>query len=169
MDTTKHAIAKKERVIEAVRRGLEGDAAVEFIQQSGHAIALTGIARHLRQWGGRARVQELIEEGKTNLEIIELFHPEADLEPLRREPPNQGELFRQEEVPAPPSNVESPYNEDLPLYETVKMTLRLPSDLHEAIRIAAKAENKSQNDLVVEIVTAALSRMPVRSAESLEE
>lgn len=165
MDTTKHAIAKKERVIEAVRQGLEGDAAVEFIQQSGHAITSPGIARHLRHWGGRARLQELIEEGKTNIEIIGLFHPEADLEPLRREPPNQGELFHQEEMPAPPSNVESLHNEDLPLYETVKMTLRLPSDLHEAIRIAAKAENKTQNDLVVEILTTTLSRMPVRPAE----
>ena len=165
MDTTKHAVAKKERVIEAVRRGLEGDAAVEFIQQSGHAIALTGVARHLRHWGGRAHLQELIEEGKTNLEIIALFHPEADLEPFRREPPNQGELFHQEEMPAPSSNVESLYNEDLHLYETVKMTLRLPSDLHEAIRLAAKAENKTQNDLVVEILTATLSRMPVRPAE----
>lgn len=165
MDLTKQAIAKKERVIEAVRQGLEGDAAVEFIQQNGHAITSTGIARHLRQLGGRARVQELIEEGKTNLEIIEISHSEADLESFRREPPSQGELFHREEMPAPPSNMGSLYKEDLPLYETVKMTLRLPSDLHEAIRLAAKVENKTQNDLIVEILTTTLSRMPVRPAE----
>lgn len=164
MDLTEQAIAKKERVIEAVRQGLEGDAAVEFIQQSGHAITPTGIARHLRRLGGRAHVQELIEAGKTNLEIIELFHPEANLEPFRNEP-SQGELFHREEAAAFPPKTESPHAGDAPLYETTKMTLRLPSDVYEAVRLAAKAENKTHNDLVIEILTAALARMPLRPGE----
>jgi len=168
VDLTKQAIAKKERVIEAVRLGLEGDAAVEFIQQSGHAITPTGIARHLKHLGGRGRVQELIKEGKNNLEIIAFFHPEADLEPLLNlDPPSQGELFQREEAPPPtrPLNVGTLRRENLPLYETVKMTLRVPSELYEAIRLAAKAENKTQNELMIEILTATLSRMPERPAE----
>ncbi|MCC6696152.1 MAG: hypothetical protein IT365_11035, partial [Candidatus Hydrogenedentes bacterium] len=75
----KQTQAKQERIIEAVRHGLEGVGAVEFIQKNGFAMTTAGIAKNLRAMGGRGRVQELINEGKTNIEIMQLCFPEADL------------------------------------------------------------------------------------------
>ena len=42
---------KHERIVEAVRLGLDGEAAVDFVRQSGFALTTTGIARHLRKMG----------------------------------------------------------------------------------------------------------------------
>ena len=153
----KQTQAKQERVIEAVRHGLEGLAAVEFIQNSGFSMTSAGIARNLRSMGGRGRVQELIKEGKTNLEIMQLCFPDADLAHLRPEPPSQQELFG--EGHATRRSTVVPFRDD-PLYETRKMSIKVPADLYEAIRLAAKAEGKSQNELIVDVLTTALSRIP---------
>ncbi|MBI4557679.1 MAG: hypothetical protein HY706_08855 [Candidatus Hydrogenedentes bacterium] len=155
MNTQTHA--KQERIVEAVRHGLEGVGAVEFLRQSGYAMTISGLARHLRAMGGRGRVQELVNIGKSNVEILETCFPETDFSQLEREP-EQAELFvdalsHQESHPFPGS--------DTPLYDTVKLSFRAPADLYEALRLAARAEGKTQNQLITEILTSALSRMPV--------
>jgi hypothetical protein len=152
----KQAREKQERIIESVRQGLEGDRAVAFVRENGYAMTSAGIARHLHQMGGRGRVQELIDEGHTNLEVLQYCFPEEDLQNLHEKPPTQEDLFPTES--STPSR--RGLRKDLPLYETTKMALKVPADLYEAIRLAAKAERKTQNQLVVEILTTALSRMP---------
>ncbi len=152
----KQTHAKRERIIEAVRQGLEGDAAVDFVRLNGYAVTSAGIAHHLRMMGGRARVMELIEEGNSNYEILALCFPGEKIPPPPPEIPSQPELFEGDEESAaslPP--------DDTPPFETTKLTLALPNDLYEAVRIAARAEGKRRNDLIVEILTAALSRMPL--------
>ncbi len=159
MGKSQQTRAKRERVVEAVRRGLEGDAAVEFIHQHGYAMSQSGIARHLRAMGGRGKVQEMIDSGYSNLEILRSCFPQDDFSELEQVPPKQEELF-ETEVVSPPS---APFPDgDKPLYETTKLTIRVPADLYEALRAAAKAEDKSQNQLVIEILTYALSHMPGR-------
>jgi hypothetical protein len=150
---TKQVRAKQERIIEAVRRGLEGDAALEFIHQSGFAMTTSGIARHLRGMGGRGHVQELLQQDFSNVEILAQIFPEDAPDDLPPERPNQQELF-DEEADA------LPFSSDTPLYDTRKLSIRIPSDLYEAIRLAARGEGKSQNELIVDILTSALSRMP---------
>lgn len=149
--------AKQERVIEAVRHGLEGEAAVEFVRESGYAMTMPGIARHLRAMGGRGRIQELIDAGYSNVDILEQVFPEEDFSHLRSAPPMQAELFEDKLIPG---EIEGEDFSDSPLYDTRKMAIKVPADLFEAIRLAAKAEHKSQNQLIVEILTAALSQMP---------
>ena len=68
--------AKQERIIEAVRHGLEGDAAVDFVHQSGFAMTRAGVARHLGSMGGIVKVQEAIAEGKSNLDILHDAFPD---------------------------------------------------------------------------------------------
>ena len=94
----KQTNAKLERVVEAVRQGLEGDAAIEFIHQSGFAMTPAGIARHLRRMGGRGRIQELIDEGLTNVKILRTCLPEADLSQIgcRPAPNNNFKLLKYE-------------------------------------------------------------------------
>lgn len=150
---TKQIRAKQERVIEAVREGLEGDAAVEFIHQNGYAMTQAGIARHLRSMGGRAQVQDYIHQGFSNVEILAKAFPEDRPEDLPAEMPSQGELFHDANEPLP-------FSIDGPLYDSRKLSIRIPTDLYEAIRLAARGEGKSQNELIVEILTTALSRMP---------
>ncbi|MCC6696505.1 MAG: hypothetical protein IT365_12810, partial [Candidatus Hydrogenedentes bacterium] len=125
-----------------------------------------GIAKNLRAMGGRGRVQELINEGKTNIEIMQLCFPEADLSHLRPDPPSQQELFGGESAIRRSSVV--PFRDD-PLYETRKMSIKVPADLYEAIRLAAKAEGKSQNELIVDVLTSALSRIPGPPREEHED
>ena len=150
--------AKQERIIEAVRHGLEGMAAIEFIQQSGYAMTAIGIAKHLRSMGGRGRIQQLIAEGKSNFEILQDCFPADDLSYMRPEPPTQPDLFAPQNTTVlhrtsgrVPDNV----------YEMRKMAIKVPADLYEAIRLASKAEGKSQNDLIVDVLTSALSRVPI--------
>lgn len=148
---------KQERIVEAVRHGLEGDGAVEFVQNSGFAANSKSIALHLRKMGGRGRVLALINEGKSNHEILTLCFPEDDYSDLPRTAPSQGELFGESPMardgavtPLQPSN----------LYETRKMSIKVPADVYEALRLAARAEGKSQNELIVDILESALSRLP---------
>jgi hypothetical protein len=152
----KQTHSKQERIIEAVRHGLEGMAAVEFVQKSGYQMTTAGIARNLRVVGGRGHILKLINEGKSNLEIMQLCFPDADLSHLRPEPPTQGELF----IPPAPRAGSLVRMREKPTYETRKMAIKVPADLYEAIRLASKAEGKSQNDLIVDVLTTALSRMP---------
>ena len=154
--------AKQERIIEAVRQGLEGDASVEFVCRSGYAVNTSAIARHLRAMGGRGHILELIRQGKSNPEILRICLPDAPEEEAPPAPPRQEELFVQS-----PDAGEAATPGDQPLYETTKVTIRLPSDLFEAIRLAARAEGKSQNQIIIEVLTSALSRMP--SPESAEK
>lgn len=158
-----HVHEKQERIIEAVRRGLEGDNAVEFIRQSGYAMSSAGIARHLRTMGGRGAVLELIEAGKTNAEVLHVCLPDVDMDELPHEPPSQTELF----VGERPSRGITPLElQDTPLHETRKMTVTVPAELYEAIRLAAKGEGLSKSQLVVDILTSALSDMPRREEEA---
>jgi len=151
---------KQERIIEAVRRGLEGDRAVEFVCRSGYAMNTAAIARHLRSMGGRGRIQNLIELGKSNLEILQECFPAEEIQKLPLLIPTQGELFGDRiSTPAP---VPMMANNHLPLYETARLTLRVPADLYEALQIAAHAENKTQNQLIVDILTTTLSQLPPR-------
>lgn len=151
----KHSRLKQERVIEAVRHGLQGDAAVEFIHNSGYAMTNAGIARHLRSMGGRGLVQDRINEGMSNYDILAQIFPKDELEGIERPEPNQQELFLAE----PGSKADS--GEDP--YEFTKITLKIPSDLYEAIKLAAHAENKSRSDLIIEILETTLSRMPQKT------
>lgn len=155
---TKQTRLKQERIIEAVRRQLEGDAAIEFLHASGYAMTSKGLARHLRTMGGRGRIEELLEQGCSNMAILTACFPEDDLAGLEQVfPPSQGELF--EGDPAVPRGAGA-FGESGPLYQTVKLTLRVPAELYEALRLAARGEQTSQNQLAVDILTAALSRMP---------
>lgn len=146
---------RQERVIEAVRLGLEGDAAVEFLCRSGYPATSPAIARQLRLFGGRKAIEDCIKAGKSNVGILEEICPGEGPIELPHQPPKQRELFdASAHTPAPSVDM------DMPLYETTKLTLRLPRDVYEAVRVAAKAENKPQNQVIVDILTAALSRMP---------
>ena len=146
---------KQERIVEAVRLGLEGDAAIEFLCHSGYAMTSPAIARHLRVLGGRKAIENFIKQGKSNAEVLREVLPDASATDIPHQPPTQRELF--ESADAAPPLALAPH---VPLYETTKLTIRLPRDVYEAVRIAAKAENKTQNQLIVDILTAALSRMP---------
>lgn len=150
--------AKQERVIEAVRLGLEGDAAVAFVHSAGFKMNAAGIARNLKSMGGRGKVAALLQEGKSNIEILDHCFPNDEIiASLPQQQPNQSDLFND----APPSSI-VPFGHVVPAqFETTKLTLVLPNDLYEALRAASRAENKSRNDLIVEILTAALARMPV--------
>jgi hypothetical protein len=156
------ATAKQERIIEAVRQGLQGDAAVEFVCRNGYAMNTAAIARHLRSMGGRGRIQELVGQGFSNLEILKTCFPNLDIDSIPFAPPRQEELFADS---APVAEDADSDTEDAPLYETAKLTLRVPSDLYEAIRFAARAENKTQGQLIVDILASALSRMPEPPSE----
>jgi hypothetical protein len=149
---------KQERIIEAVRQGLEGDAAVSAIHNSGFAMTSAGIARHLRSMGGRGHVQTLINEGKSNIEILEACFPEEDAEALREAVPHYPESTDE-------SHTVAFTHPGAPVYETIKHTVHLPADLQEAIRLAAKAEGKSQNQLIVDLLTSALSQIPGEVSE----
>jgi hypothetical protein len=158
--------AKQERVLEAVRHDFEGDAAIEFIRESGFAIDSAGIARILRRLGGRARVQEMMAEGQSNIEILEGCFPQEDFSALQSAmPPSQPDLFSTE---ASGGHLESFPGLAEEEFETTKMTLRVPSDLFEAIRLAARAEGKSRSDLIIEILTTALSHLPAPPLEDEE-
>lgn len=145
---------KHERIVEAVRLGLDGEAAVDFVRQSGFAVTTTGIARHLRKMGGRGHIVALINEGRSNWEILQAAYPEERYEHLTVLPPSQGELFS--ESPKVPHNL-LPFQD---LFESTKITLNLPNDLLEAIRMAAKAEKTTQSQLIIDILTSAMSRVP---------
>ncbi len=157
------SMAKQERVIEAVRQGLEGGAAVEFIQHSGFAVATSGVARHLRAMGGRGKVQELIDRGLTNLEVLDKCYPSEVLSGVHSHVHAQGNLFPKEETPKRARAI------DAALFPTTKMSITVPSDLYEAIRAAAVAEKKSQNQIIVELLTSALSRVSAPVQEEFEK
>lgn len=152
------ARAKQERIIEAVRRGLEGDAAVEFVCSSGYAMNGEAIARHLRRLGGIGRIRTLIEEGKDNLDVLFSCLAEPDPAAEAHAAPRQEELFPDDSIR---SVSELLYGDEAPLYNSVKLSVRMPVELYEAIRLAAKVEKKRQNQLIVELLTIALSRLPL--------
>ena len=144
---------KQLQVIEAVRRGLEGTDAIDFIRQSGYAMTPSGIARHLRSMGGRATVAERIADGMSNVDVLQAAFPDEDLGDVAAAEPSQADLFGEED-PAPVAH--APQS----MFESVRMTIRVPEDVHEAIKIAAKVEGKRQNDLIVELLEQGLSRLP---------
>lgn len=156
--------AKQERVIEAVRNALEGDAAVEHILQGGYAMTVAGIARHLRKLGGRGRVQELLDEGHSNEEVLAACLSETESKSTKADGRPQGELFTERRGVFGKSP-----DRHSPLYATTKLTVRIPSELSEAIRAAAQGEGKSQNQLIVDLLTSALSREPQQVQQEFEE
>jgi hypothetical protein len=157
--------AKQERVVETVRRGLSGEAAVDFVRQSGYAITETAIARAIQNMGGRGRIQQLIDEGKNNVEILHLAFPTSNAEDVGTGSGRRPEAWS---GPAPEGNTLL-RPEDHPLYETAKMTVHLPADVYEAVRLAARAENKTQNQLIVDLLTKALSQIPRPNLPETEE
>ncbi len=157
---------KQERVIEAVRQGLEGEDAVDFIRQSGFAVTSAGIARHLRKLGGRGHIVELIKDGRDNWEILQASYPEERFEHIAVLPPSQGDLFT-ENPPAPKVPENLLHYQDL--FESTKITLKLPNDLLEALRLAARAEKTTQSQLIIEILTSAMSQMPREMGEEGED
>ena len=151
---------KQERIIEALRQGLEGDAAIAFLHQSGYAITSAGIARYLRMMGGRKQVMDYIAAGKSNIEIMKLCFPNANLSDIHPIPPHQDDLFHKA---LSAGTTFHELGDEYPVYDTTKLTIRVPSDLYEAIRLASKAERIPQNQLIVDILTTALGNMPRRT------
>jgi len=152
-----HTRQKQERVIEAVRRGLEGEAAVAFVRQSGFLVTPMGLVRHLRTLGGRARIVELIHEGKSNVEILELQFPSERLARIQPAPQEQADLFGGVDLSHEPVSLPNLLPGD---FETTRLTLRVPNDLYHALGIAARVEGVNRNQLIVDILTSALSRTP---------
>jgi hypothetical protein len=152
-----HTRQKQERVIEAVRRGLEGEAAVAFVRQSGFLVTPMGLVRHLRALGGRARILERIQEGKSNVEILELQFPAERLTRLQPAPQEQAELFGAVDLSHEPVNLPNLLPGD---FDTTRLTLRVPNDLYHTLGIAARVEGINRNQLIVDILTSALSRTP---------
>ena len=152
-----HTRQKQERVIEAVRRGLEGEAAVAFVRQSGFLVTPLGLVRHLRALGGRAHILELIHEGRSNVEILELQFPAERLARLQPPPQEQADLFGSVDLSHEPVSLPNLLPGD---FDTTRLTLRVPNDLYHALGIAARVEGVNRNQLIVDILTSALSRTP---------
>lgn len=152
---SKIARQKQERVVEAVRRQLQGEAALEFIRQSGFALSGPGFARHLRTLGGIGHLMELIAAGHSNAEILNLCGVPSD-DTVGQAPPDQSELFPMQEFPTVARGIFPPSGG----FETTKISLRIPTDLYEAIGLAARGEGATRAQLIVDILTHALSRMP---------
>ncbi len=158
---SKIARQKQERVVEAVRRNLHGEAALEFIRQSGFALSGPGFARHLRTLGGIGHLMELIAAGHSNVAILALCGVAGE-DGIEQAPPNQSELFSMQDFPTVERGVFPPSGG----FETTKLSLRIPTDLYEAIGLAARGEGTTRAQLIIDILTHALSRMP--SWEKLE-
>ncbi len=148
---------KQERIIEAVRRGLEGEAALAFVRQSGFLTTPMGLVRHLRTLGGRAHILERIHEGKSNVEILELQFPTERLARLRPAPQEQADLFGAVDLSHEPVNLPNLLPGD---FDTTRLTVRVPNDVYHALGIAARVEGINRNQLIVDILTSALSRTP---------
>ena len=116
-----------------------------------------GIARHLRVMGGRGALVELIEGGKSNGEVLAACLHEDPHDALHLESASQGELFAEGDAPVPAAPLPFP-REDL--FDTTKITLRIPTDLYTALRLAARGEGTTQAQLIIDLLTSALSRMP---------
>lgn len=153
---TGHARAKQERIIEAVRMGLEGDAALDFVREGGYALTPNGMVRYLRQMGGRGEIAAHIKAGKSNLDILQELYPEEEVHLSLLQRPSQGVLFEETSTPSP-----SPFLHASPQpFESTKMTVYFPNELYEALRLYAHAQGKSRNDAVIELIRASLSRLP---------
>jgi hypothetical protein len=148
---------KQERIIEAVRRGLEGDHALTFIRQSGFSITPVGFTRHLKALGGRNRIQELIQQGMSNVEILEILFPAERLARLRAVSPVQSELFGAQDLSFEPISVPGLGPDE---FDSTRLTIRVPNELYHALTIAARVERTNRNQLIVDVLTAALSKMP---------
>lgn len=145
--------AKRERVVESVRRGFEGDAAVEFVRQSGFALSVAGLARHLRALGGRERVLKLVDRGFSNEEIMEGSMSQRD-------PRSQQFAARKlNKIDAISRPAHERRISDDALFPTKRLSINVPTELYEAIRLAARTEGKTQSQLISELLIAALSRM----------
>ncbi len=163
MQRMRHA-KKDERIVEAVRRALEGAAAVDFLRSCGYALTGPGIARHLREFGGRGRVAGLIAEGRTNEEVLDACLPAGSGAAAPLMAPEQGSLFESGDAA-----YDGPTEKDSSLFPTTRLTIRVPSDLYAALRLAAHAEKKGVNQAIVDTLTWAMSRLPNPSQGELEE
>ncbi len=148
---------KQERIIEAVRRGLEGEAAIAFMRQSGFLTTPIGLVRQLRSLGGRARILEQIHEGKSNVDILELQFPAERLARLRPATQEQADLFGAVDLSHEPVTLPNLLPGD---FDTTRLMLRVPNDLYHALGIAARVEGVNRNQLIVDILSTALSRTP---------
>lgn len=153
---TRQTEEKQERIVEAVRQGCEDTASiVDFVHENGYALTEGTLERHLYKLGGLPRLKSLVDEGLTNFEVLEACLPEKNLDALKVS------ISTKESLRGGLHVVERDEDaNDAPVYATTKVTLSLPSELYEAIRAAAHSEQKSQSQLVAELLTAALSRAP---------
>lgn len=153
---SQHILEKLERIVETVRRRLEGDAAVAFVHESGHRVTPLGMVRFLRSMGGRAAIQERIDQGKGNVEILQELFPSSRAGRLRVPPPVQQDLFSTVDLSSEPLYAPGHADDE---FDTTRMTIRLPNDVYHALTLAARVEGVSRNQLLVDLLTAALSRM----------
>jgi len=150
--------AKLECLLQALREGCRGSHAAAYVRRSGFALTAPGVEQRLRQLGGEAAVYARIAAGWSNAEIVEEAFPGENLEWMKGLPPKQGELF--EALPSAANTAALwPAAKAAP-FESTRITLRVPSDLYEAICIAARVEQTSRTQLIVDLLTSALSRIP---------
>jgi len=149
--------AKQERIVEALRLGLDGERAVGFVRENGYAMTTRGMNRHLGALGGSEQVLRLIGEGFSNDQVLQRCLPEDEELQAKVIPPNQPALFEEEE----PEPTTVPLRKPRSIaFEHTKLTLNMPNDLYAAIKMAAYAEGKTRTQLVVDILTHTLSRLP---------
>ena len=150
---------KRERIIEAVRKGLRGEAIIDFVHESGYALSETGFERHLTKMGGLGQLKTYFDSGLSNLEILSTCFPELGLEDLEKIVSSVTPLHS-----IAPALRRGAAHAEPPEFATTKLTITVPSELYEAIRAAAQAEVTSQNQLIVDLLTTALSRKPEPAA-----
>ena len=149
----KQTFEKLDRILETVRRQLEGDDAVAFVHESGHRITPQGMVRFFRSVGGRSAVAKRIQEGMSNVEILyDVFPSFAGKRPPLAAPVQQDLV----DLSGEPLYAAGYGDED---FESTRLTIRLPNDVYRALGMAAKMEGVPRNQLIVDLLTGALGRM----------
>lgn len=152
---SKRTRRRQERVLECVRLQLEGDAALAFLRQHGLRVSEPVLGRLIRSLGGREHLLEQMQAGLPDAEILAQCTA-LDDDTNQDGPDRQAELFSMQDFPT----LERGVFPSMTGLETTKMTLRVPTDLYEAIGFAARAEGTTRTQLVIDLLTHALSRMP---------
>ena len=159
---TKQIRRKQERCIEAVRQRLENEDALAFIHECGFAMTESEMLRHRQSFGGREVILLRIGENKSNVKILSSHFQKEDFSDRNIEVSHQDDLFAKN----PTATGTIPFAKDsTEEFETTKITLGIPSDLYQALRMASKAEGKNKTQLIVEILAVAMSRLPKQSSD----
>lgn len=152
---SKRTRQRQERVLDCVRQQLDGAAALAFLRQHGLRVSEPVLDRLVRSLGGHDRLLEQMEAGLSNAEILAQCAALED-DTNKDGPDRQSELFSMQDFPT----LERGVFPGLTGLETTKMTLRVPTDLYEALGFAARGEGTTRTQLVIDLLTHALSRMP---------